>query len=193
MNTIDKYSIDKLSNAIDDAVDVSFRQMIDTIKNQCYMSQTETSWEDCDELEFLEEHPKMSTIKDKVTNEMKRVVLSALTFSDWISEDEVAKRNPNKFRKPNAKIAHNNLPTPSYETEVSRLKDKHWKKSNISTSEFREGFKKPSENTIGLYQQEINDVTVLALETLREQVRDAGDNYNHFRVNKVLKFYKNKF
>tara|TARA_R110002073_G_scaffold3304_3_gene22227 strand:+ start:361 stop:810 length:450 start_codon:yes stop_codon:yes gene_type:complete len=149
MNTIDKYSITKLSNAIDDAVDVSFRQMIDTIKNQCYMSQTETSWEDCDELEFLEEHPKMSTVKNAMTNDMKRVVLSALTFSDWISEDEVAKRNPNKFRK-------------------------------------------PSENT-RMHSEEINDVTILALETLREQVRDAGDNYNHFRVNKVLKFYKNKF
>ena len=149
MNTTDKYSITKLSNAIDDAVDVSFRQMIDTIKNQCYMSQTETSWEDCDELEFLEEHPKMSTVKNAMTNDMKRVVLSALTFSDWISEDEVAKRNPNKFRK-------------------------------------------PSENT-RMHSEEINDVTILALETLREQVRDAGDNYNHFRVNKVLKFYKNKF
>mgnify|MGYP003648673212 FL=1 len=149
MNTIDKYSINKLSNAIDDAIDVSFRQMIDTIKNQCYMSQTETTWEDCDELEFLGEHPKMSTIKNAMTNDMKRVVLSALTFSDWISEDEIAKRNPNKFRK-------------------------------------------PSENT-RMHSEEINDVTILALETLREQVRDAGDNYNHFRVNKVLKFYKNKF
>ena len=149
MNTIDKYSVNKLSNAIDDAIDVSFRQMIDTIKNQCYMSQTETTWEDCDELEFLGEHPKMSTIKNAMTNDMKRVVLSALTFSDWISEDEIAKRNPNKFRK-------------------------------------------PSENT-RMHSEEINDVTILALETLREQVRDAGDNYNHFRVNKVLKFYKNKF
>jgi len=159
MNTIDKYSINKLSNAIDDAIDVSFRQMIDTIKNQCYMSQTETTWEDCDELEFLGEHPKMSTIKNAMTNDMKRVVLSALTFSDWISEDELAKRNPNKFRKPpnSLHLAHS-----------------------------------LSENT-RMHSEEINDVTILALETLREQVRDAGDNYNHFRVNKVLKFYKNKF
>ena len=145
MKTINKYSVTELSNAIDDAVNVSFGQMIDTIRNQCYMSQTETSWEDCDELEFLEDIPfKFTDGKD-----MKRVVLSALTFSDWISEDEVAKRNPNKFRK-------------------------------------------PSENT-RMHSEEINDVTILALETLREQVRDAGDNYNHFRVNKVLKFYKNKF
>ena len=271
MNTIDKYSITKLSNAIDDAVDVSFRQMVDTVRTQCYMSQTETSWEDCDELEFLGEHPKMSTIKNAMTNDMKRVVLSALTDSDfetdtefiketlidlitplirdthneqdvedlqhmnleelqnihnelsvdivddnenrlhknsdeyqsqfeteterlereeeeeWISEDEIAKRNPNKFRKPNedllcameAQIEGHNV------KEVTVI---------IDGSKFKlKGFKKPSENTIGLYQQEINDVTILALETLREQVRDANDNYNHFRVNKVLKFYKNKF
>ena len=243
MNTIDKYSITELSNAIDDAVDVSFRQMVDTVRTQCYMSQTETSWEDCDELEFLGEHPKMSTIKNAMTNDMKRVVLSALTDSDfetdtefiketlidlitplirdthneqdvedlqhmnleelqnihnelsvdivdteeWISEDEIAKRNPNKFRKPNedllcdmeAQIEGHNV------KEVTVI---------IDGSKFKlKGVKKPSENTIGLYQQEINDVTILALETLREQVRDANDNYNHFRVNKVLKFYKNKF
>jgi len=243
MKNIDKYSVTKLSNAIDDAVDVSFRQMVDTVRTQCYMSQTETSWEDCDELEFLGEHPKMSTIKNAMTNDMKRVVLSALTDSDfetdtefiketlidlitplirdthneqdvedlqhmnleelqnihnelsvdivdteeWISEDEIAKRNPNKFRKPNedllcameAQIEGHNV------KEVTVI---------IDGSKFKlKGFKKPSENTIGLYQQEINDVTILALETLREQVRDANDNYNHFRVNKVLKFYKNKF
>ena len=106
---------------------------------------------------------------------------------EWISEDEIAKRNPNKFRKPNedllcdmeAQIEGHNV------KEVTVI---------IDGEEFiLKGFKKPSENTIGLYQQEINDVTILALETLREQVRDANDNYNHFRVNKVLKFYKNKF
>ena len=152
MKTIDKYSVTKLSNAIDDAVDVSFRQMVDTVRTQCYMSQTETSWEDCDELEFLGEHPKMSTIKNAMTNDMKRVVLSALTDSDWVGKNDA-------MYKP--------------------LIDMYTKKLQ-------------TENT-RMHSDEINDVTILALETLREQVRDAGDNYNHFRLNKVLKFYKNKF
>ena len=151
MNSINKYSVTELNNAIDDAVNVSFGQMIDTIRNQCYMSQTETSWEDCDELEFLEDIPFKFTdgkdMKVMIQNQMKRIVISTLTDSDWVgkndamykplidmytkklqiednepiewlSEDELSKRNPNKFRIPN------NLPTPSYETEVSRLKKK---------------------------------------------------------------------
>ena len=92
MNTINKYSVTELSNAIDDAVDVSFGQMIDTIKNQCYMSQTETSWEDCDELEFLEDIPFKFTdgrdMKAMIQNQMKRIVISTLTDSDWVGKND---------------------------------------------------------------------------------------------------------
>ena len=92
INNIDKYSVTKLSDAIDGAVDVAFSQMIDTIRNQCYMSQTETSWEDCDELEFLEDIPMLFTdgrkIKESIANQMKRVVISSLTDSDWVGKND---------------------------------------------------------------------------------------------------------
>ena len=92
INNIDKYSVTKLSDAIDGAVDVAFSQMIDTIRNQCYMSQTETSWEDCDELEFLEDIPFKFTdgkdMKVMIQNQMKRIVISTLTDSDWVGKND---------------------------------------------------------------------------------------------------------
>jgi len=117
---IDKYKVTELSDAIDKAIDVSFSQMIDTVRTQCYMSQTQDNWEDCDDLEFLEDIPMLFTdgrdIKESIKNQMKRVVISTLTDSDWVgkndamynhvrdnswvSDDERAKRNPNKFRQP---------------------------------------------------------------------------------------------
>lgn len=88
MNNKDKYTVSKLADAIDDAMNVSFNQMVDTVKTQCYMSQTETNWEDCEELEYLREHRKMGNAFNTITNEMKRVVISALTDSDWVGDDD---------------------------------------------------------------------------------------------------------
>ena len=88
---IDKYKVNNLSNAIDNAIDVSFAQMIDTVRTQCYMSQKQDSWEDCTELQFLEDIPMLFTdgrdIKESIKNQMKRVVISALTDSDWVGNN----------------------------------------------------------------------------------------------------------
>ena len=161
MNNKDKYTVSKLTDAIDDAMNVSFNQMVDTVRTQCYMSQTEINWEECEELDNLGEHRKMGNVKDKITNEMKRVVISALTDSDWVSDDELAKRNPNKFRKPpnSLHLAHS----------LSKNKsDSRWNMSDES----------------------IKNVTLLALETLLEQVRDARDFEQIGRVKNVLDIAK---
>lgn len=177
MNNIDKYKATNLCNAIEDAVDVSFSQMIETIKTQCYMSQTETNWEDCDELTHLEDLPiKLSNgddVKLALKNRFKRLIISSLTDSDWvtledteadslwISDDEIAKRNPNKFRKPTSSLDLAN--------SLSKNKgDSRW----------------------NMCDKSIKNVTILALETLLEQVRDARDFEQIGRVKNVLDIAK---
>jgi hypothetical protein len=128
MKTINKYSVTELSNAIDDAVNVSFGQMIDTIRNQCYMSQTETSWEDCDELEFLEDIPFKFTdgkdMKVMIQNQMKRIVISTLTDSDWVGKNDA-------MYKPLI-----DMYTKKLQTESSEIEDRLHKNSDEYQSQF---------------------------------------------------------
>lgn len=91
MNNVNKYSADKLSDAIDDAIDVSFNQMVDTVRTQCYRTQTVTSEVDCESLEFLEDMPmdylnNGRDIRDSIKSQMKRIIISELTDSDWVGD-----------------------------------------------------------------------------------------------------------
>ena len=164
MNTIDKYSVTELSNAIDDAVNVSFGQMIDTIRNQCYMSQSETSWEDCNELEFLEDIPFKFTdgrdMKAMIQNQMKRIVISTLTDSDWVGKNDAM---------------YQHLPTDTEDISTGRYKksDSHHHLDKFFHTNDSE-----------------NSVIILALETLLEQVRDARDFEQIARVKTLLDSWK---
>ena len=235
MNNIDKYKVSKLCNAIEDGIDVGLKQMVETIKTQCYMSQTETDWENCDELEHLDDAWNSFDITLALKSRFKKVIISSLTDSDWISDDEKAKRNPNKFRKS------------QFETEIDMVGDgrEDWDLENIkredeedlnvvaqdlmekldeihftplqnlSLDEYvAEHYNVLTENermecytlldkfqdadeermlvsqyaseSEELKESEIKSITILALEGLLEQVRDADDTVAIQRVKKVL-------
>lgn len=163
---IDKYTVTNLTNAIDNAIDVSFSQMIDTVRTQCYMSQKQDSWEDCKELEFLEDIPMLFTdgrdIKESIKNQMKRVVISALTDSDWVGKNDAM---------------YQHLPTDSGNEEdvlvgcqTVGIKEDGWTRKSI--------VKETNDSE--------NSVIILALETLLEQVRDARDFEQIARVKNLL-------
>ena len=170
MKTINKYSVTELSNAIDDAVNVSFGQMIDTIRNQCYMSQTETSWEDCDELEFLEDIPFKFTdgkdMKVMIQNQMKRIVISTLTDSDWVGKNDA-------MYKPLIDMYTKKLQTEDISTGRYKKSDSHHHLDKFFQTNDSE-----------------NSVIILALETLLEQVRDARDFEQIARVKTLLDSWK---
>jgi hypothetical protein len=142
---IDKYTVDKLSDAVDKAVDVSFAQMIDTVRTQCYMSQTQDSWEDCTELEFLEDIPMLFTdgrkIKESIQNQMKRVVISALTEADWVGKNDAMYQHlPSDIED---RLHKNSDEYQSqFETETERLEREDEEEYDISPS----GKSKPSDS-----------------------------------------------
>ena len=142
---IDKYKVNNLSNAIDNAIDVSFAQMIDTVRTQCYMSQKQDSWEDCTELEFLEDIPMLFTdgrdIKESIKNQMKRVVISALTDSDWVGKNDAMYQhlpsdNEDRLHKNSDKYQS------QFETETERLEREDEEEYDISPN----GKSKPSDS-----------------------------------------------
>ena len=110
MKTINKYSVTELSNAIDDAVNVSFGQVMiqNQMKRIVISTLTDSDWVGKNDAMY----------KPLIDMYTKKLQIEDNEPIEWLSEDELSKRNPNKFRIPN------NLPTPSYETEVSRLKKK---------------------------------------------------------------------
>jgi|TARA_R100001460_G_scaffold85529_3_gene126811 hypothetical protein len=142
---IDKYKVTNLSNAIDNAIDVSFSQMIDTVRTQCYMSQKQDSWEDCDELEFLEDIPMLFTdgrdIKESIKNQMKRVVISALTDSDWVGKNDAMYQHlPSDIED---RLHKNSDEYQSqFETETERLEREDEEEYDISPN----GKSKPSDS-----------------------------------------------
>ncbi len=143
MNNVNKYSADKLSDAIDDAIDVSFNQMVDTVRTQCYRTQTVTSELDCESLEFLEDMPmdylnNGRDIRDSIKNQMKRIIISELTDSDWVGDDINKKSSEIEDR------LHKNSDEyqSQFETETERLEREDEEEYDISPN----GKSKPSDS-----------------------------------------------
>ena len=148
-----KYYKSDVEPAIDSAIRVGLEQLMETIEHRVYDTVgSSTSYHDTrDELQNLQCVVENYSIIHK-GDVVKTVVYKALGLdgdenSSWVSPDELAKRNPNKFRK----VEYLNQPNSS----------------------------------------EVENVTVLALETLLEQVTDAENTEQIDRVKNVLK-YKHK-
>tara|TARA_E500000305_G_C4022081_1_gene239499 strand:- start:2444 stop:3019 length:576 start_codon:yes stop_codon:yes gene_type:complete len=184
MNNKDKYTVSNLSDAVDKAVDVSFAQMIDTVRTQCYMSQTQDSWDDCTELEFLEDIPMLFTdgrkIKESIQNQMKRVVISALTDSDWVGKnDAMYPHLPSDIDTPQI----DGIPNGDKLSDTDDLF--HFGEYKHSNKFFQ------TNNKTHCYLNDSeNSVMILALETLLEQVRDARDFEQIARVKNLLDSWK---
>ena len=156
-----KYYKSDVEPAIDSAIRVGLEQLMETIEHRVYDTVgSSTSYHDTrDELQNLqcvvENYSiihKGASLETIIGDVVKTVVYKALGLdgdenSSWVSPDELAKRNPNKFRK----VEYLNQPNSS----------------------------------------EVENVTVLALETLLEQVTDAENTEQIDRVKNVLK-YKHK-
>jgi len=210
MNNKDKYTVSNLSDAVDKAVDVSFAQMIDTVRTQCYMSQTQDSWDDCTELEFLEDIPMLFTdgrkIKESIQNQMKRVVISALTDSDWVGKNDAM--YPHLPSDIEDRLHKNSDEYQSqFETETERLEREedtpqidgipNGDKLSDTDDLFHFGeykhsnkFFQTNNKTHCYLNDSENSVMILALETLLEQVRDARDFEQIARVKNLLDSWK---